>query len=563
MIPALLDPEPFPRVDEPLLRQTLVFAFATGDIGDGLERLVDQMPLGPTSWEARDFARDVFLDVVADRCFPVVIEGKAFPRSRTLLSRIFGGPPADPRVVRFRQNVLSELVERPALRKATETLYRELVQLRSLLSKTTATRVDPFERRLAVLRALRDTARIAATGFVMAKSGLARLSAWGTETEATSGYARLGELLAYEERAAEVDVRLHLGFDGKIRDLTVLTRREPTDNAFHKSPAGRFAARLGLFVRGFDFSIHELFARLADEVFEGVVDAFLPVFTLMGDLEFYLGCLGFRDATAKAGLDVCLPTFAPGEGHEVVALYNPLLLSEGARVVPCDLRTGSDDARVIVTGPNSGGKTRLLQSIAIAQILGQAGAFVPAKRAQLPWASGLFVSIIENAQADQREGRLGTEMLRIRRLFESLRAGSLVVLDELCSGTNPSEGEEIFRLVVKLLGELRPAAFITTHFLAFARRLADETSSLEFLQVELDVEERPTYLFVPGVATTSLAHKTAARLGVTEEALRALVRQNNPELRRPETKVRPAVLGLAADHSTPLVPRLASEAEGT
>ena len=523
-------------MDEPLLRQTLVFAFATGDIGDGLERIVDQMPLAPTSWEAKDFARDVFLDVVAERCFPIVIDGKVFPRSRTLLGRIFSAPPSDQRVVRFRQNILRELAGSSELRKSTEALYRELFHLRSLLTKTTATRVDPFERRLAVLRALRDTAHVAGTGFRTAKSGLAKISTWGAETVATEGYARLTELLAYEEKAAEVDVRIHIGFDGKIRDLTVIERREPTDNAFHQGPAGRFTAKLGLFVRGYDFSIHELFARLADEVFDGVVDSFLTAFPLMGDLEFYLGCLGFRDATRRAGLDVTLPTFVPGEGHAMLGLYNPLLLSEGSRVVPCDLATGSDDARVIVTGPNSGGKTRLLQSIAIAQILGQAGAFVPAKSARLPWASGLFVSIIENAQADQREGRLGTEMLRIRKLFESLRAGSLVVLDELCSGTNPSEGEEIFRLVVKLLGELRPAAFITTHFLAFARRLADESSSLEFLQVELDAEERPTYLFVPGVAVTSLAHKTAARLGVTEDALRALVLRNNPEIEQESSK---------------------------
>ncbi len=83
---------------------------------------------------------------------------------------------------------------------------------------------------------------------------------------------------------------------------------------------------------------------------------------------------------------------------------------------------------------------------------------------------------------------------------------------------------------MNLLGELRPAAFITTHFLAFARRLSNESSSLEFLQVELDAQERPTYRFAPGVATTSLAHKTAKRLGVTESALRALVLENNPGL---------------------------------
>ena len=88
------------------------------------------------------------------------------------------------------------------------------------------------------------------------------------------------------------------------------------------------------------------------------------------------------------------------------------------------------------------------------------------------------------------------ELLRIRRLFERLDVGSLVVLDELCSGTNPSEGEEIARLA---------------HEPPFP--------ALAFLQVELDAQQRPTYRFVPGVARTSLAQQTAARLGVTREEL--------------------------------------------
>ena len=117
------------------------------------------------------------------------------------------------------------------------------------------------------------------------------------------------------------------------------------------------------------------------------------------------------------------------------------------------------------------------------------------------------------------------ELMRIRALFEKLPVGAIVILDELCSGTNPSEGEEIFELVVSLLAELEPQAFITTHFLQFASRLEKErpVSRLEFLQVELDAQENPTYGFVPGVATTSLAERTAERLGVTREALRELV----------------------------------------
>jgi DNA mismatch repair protein MutS2 len=538
MAPTLLDLVPFDRVDLGELKQTLSFAFATGDVGDALAQVVDRMTLSPTSWEMKDFASEVFLDVLIERCFPVIIEGRAFHRSAALLRRILCSPPADPNVVAFRQAIGRELEEQPALRKVVEGLYKELSHLRALLTRTTATRVDPFERRLAVLCALRDTAKIAGQ-LGGARSGLHRVSAWGAEVMSSPAYARLVELLAYEEGSAEVDVRLRLGFDGKIRDLAILERREATQSSFHMSPAGRFTARLGLFVRGYDFSIHELFARLADEVFEGLVDAFLPVFPLMGDLEFYLAGLGFRDLARARGLRVALPSFGGGRGHDLVALWNPFLLSEGTRVVPCDIGTGASDARVIVTGPNSGGKTRLLQSVAITQILGQAGTFVPAAHAELPWVSGLFVSLIEHARADQREGRLGTELLRIRRLFETLRTGSLVILDELCSGTNPSEGEEIFRLVVKLLGELRPLAFVTTHFLSFAHRLSAEPGSLEFLQVELEGEE-PTYRFVPGVATTSLAHKTATRLGVTEEALRALIARNNPGLAREEPSPRAA-----------------------
>jgi DNA mismatch repair protein MutS2 len=205
-------------------------------------------------------------------------------------------------------------------------------------------------------------------------------------------------------------------------------------------------------------------------------------------------------------------------------LYNPHLLAEERPPVPCDVEVGGS-ASLIVTGPNSGGKTRLLQAIGLAQLLAQAGFFVPAERAELALRDGLFVSVVEEATADAREGRLGTELLRIRRLFEHLSWGSLVIVDELCSGTNPSEAEEIFDLVLSQLSAIQPQTIVTTHFLHFAARLERERKlpRLEFLQVELDSSQTPTFGFVRGVATTSLARRTAERLGVTREALRGLV----------------------------------------
>ena len=114
----------------------------------------------------------------------------------------------------------------------------------------------------------------------------------------------------------------------------------------------------------------------------------------------------------------------------------------------------------------------------------------------------------------------------------------MVILDELCSGTNPAEGTEIFALVVRLLGRLDSSAFISTHFLDFARDLRDHLpeARLEFLQVETDDRLISTYQFGRGVAETSLAAATAERLGVNFEKLSALIDQRRAQ----ETETEPA-----------------------
>src|SRR5206468_2382491 len=103
---------------------------------------------------------------------------------------------------------------------------------------------------------------------------------------------------------------------------------------------------------------------------------------------------------------------------------------------------------------------------------------------------------------------------------------------------NPSEGEEIFELVVRMLTRLTPQAFITTHFLAFAARLERERkiAELRFLQVELGPDQTPTYQFAPGVARTSLAGHAAMRLGVTGEQLMSLIERNLLQPRMPNTQ---------------------------
>ena len=370
------------------------------------------------------------------------------------------------------------------------------------------------------LRTSRETFDLLANGFAGATSALARLREFGAAVVASEGFRGLAALLDHEENLAALDLRVRIGADGEVRAMQIVGIRENKGNAFYASVFQRFLVRVVLFFRGYRTTSGEVAERVLSDVFTAVEDEVSICFQLLGDLEVYLGALGFRDRAASCGLETTLPVLAgQGEPLDIEGLFNPLLLAAGVTPVPCDIKTGPG-AIVLVTGPNSGGKTRLLQAIAIAQLLAEGGFFAPARAARLPRASGLFASLFEEARADQPEGHLGMELLRIRRCFDELDAGALVVLDELCSGTNPSEGEEIAALVLSLLPELGVRGFVTTHLLKFADRLAQgPLASLEFLQVELDAHERPTYRFAPGVARTSLAHKTAERLGVTRDEL--------------------------------------------
>jgi DNA mismatch repair protein MutS2 len=529
--------EPAVRVNVQALRTALVFAFAAGGTPEVFDDLVAAARLPASTWDRSDFARDIYLEDLVARCLPVRIGGKAFPVCTRYLARVLSEPPSGRRDVETRRGVLSDLASSAGSRAELEKVYLAIVRLRGLLC--TARALSPRGRRIEVLRAAREVFETLAASFEGATSALSRLRAFGAEVVASEAHVRAVQLLDHDDHQGSLDLRVRVGADGEVRAMQIVGVHEDVGNPFHVGPLRRFLVRLALFFRGWRTTRGEVAERLLSEVFAGIEDPVALLFQLLGDIEPYLASLGMRDRAAVAGLSMALPVLVEcrsaahpevegaddgvaGEesGTVLEGLFNPLLLAAGVQPVACDVRA-ADAAVVVVTGPNSGGKTRLLQGIAIAQTFAEAGLFAPMRSGRIRRAPGLFASLYEESRADAPEGHLGMELLRIRRLFDQLDAGSVVVLDELCSGTNPSEGEEIARLVLSLLPELGVQAFVTTHLLQFAARLVDDQpiARVSFLQVELDPLERPTYRFVPGVAKTSLAAKTAARLGVTREEL--------------------------------------------
>jgi DNA mismatch repair protein MutS2 len=517
------------------LHRALTFAYTTGGPQAAFDRVEGTGANADPAWQRAAFADQLFVPQLVEKCMPLpgeIPRAAARPARTASLTAVLCQPPRTRENVAFRQAIVRELADHPEFRTAASRAYLRIAEWRAMLeASAVGQRLDPLRRRIEILYATKAVIDELGTSFSTATSGLARLSDWAKAVQASPPYERLAQLLASEAHLATIDLSVRLGRDGELRRYEIVRVHAPADNPFRTSALARIWGKLKLMVLGHRVRPDEIASRLVDGVFDDLEPEVARLFDVQRDLDFYLGATGFRDQARSRGLSVCLPTLVPGPAiaaaRRFEALFNPHLLFEKAPPVPCDLELSPECSLVIITGPNSGGKTRLVEAIGLAQLLAHAGLWVPAARAELPWARGLYASLNLTTNPMHSEGSLGTELLRIRDLFERLEVGGLVVVDELCSGTNPSEGEEIFELVMGLLAELRAQAFVTTHFLRFASRLETQrpVPRLAFLQVVLDERDVPTYRFAPGVAKTSLARQTAERLGVTREEIGELIRQ--------------------------------------
>jgi DNA mismatch repair protein MutS2 len=512
---------------EPLLNQ-LDLAFLGRASAGELDAELDALPAGETDWVPAHFADDLFLNELVNGCLMIKIRGQWAPMHRPFLERVLITPPPQLEAIHYRQAILRELEEQANLATALETLFARVLRLLSLLrASRDDARLEPVRFRLDVLGAFRDVVEQMADGFAGAATGLLRLCEAGEGIRQSAAYRNLVALLDHQASMATLRLDVVIGANGKLRHLEINKLEECKRNPFYRRPLRRWWDRMRVIFHRYHLEPEELVDRLVMGVYQDVAYAMARVIQLLCHLELYLAARSFADEARSRGLQVCLAEIAPGACIEFESLFNPLLLSLMERPVPSSISMGSANPVTLVTGPNSGGKTRLLQAVGIAQVLAQSGLYVPCKEARLPFVTGLFASIIELDRADQSEGRLGTELVRLRTLFERVPPGSFVLLDELCSGTNPSEAIEIVDMVLRLLRRLEPVAFVTTHFLDFAQQLhsTSATDEFVFLQAEVEAAHGATYRFIPGVATTSLAVGTARRLGVTFSELEAKLDQ--------------------------------------
>jgi DNA mismatch repair protein MutS2 len=207
---------------------------------------------------------------------------------------------------------------------------------------------------------------------------------------------------------------------------------------------------------------------------------------------------------------------SPREGFAIVGGRHPLLLAQGLEVVPFDLDLTRDERTLLVSGPNTGGKTVLLKAVGLLSMLAQCGVPVPVE-------PGTRLAVFDDVFADigdeqSIEASLSTFSAHLRNLAEILRLASdrsLALVDELGSGTDPVEGAALGGAILESLTARGVLTLATTH-LGALKQLAGEVPGIVNASLQFDaVALAPTYRLIKGIPGRSYGISIARRLDLS------------------------------------------------
>ena len=429
---------------------------------------------------------------------------------------------ADPTVIRRRQALFQDLDRSPALTEILHRLYeylkniREMAQKRAGLGQTAEDVLYSFGEVSLFIGMIRDISE-ALEAAEPASDALKELSALLHEIASDPQFAEIEDYVAKlaESRNVARSITLFTAIFGKKRQDGTLVCMTPLVGG-EKTRGLEQAVYIAL-----NSYLLKAFVRARSVLLGYISSVISGVTPLMDELTFILRGADWMKDLRDRGAVFCFPETG-GCMLKLRGCWNPALLrkTEVKSIVPSDVSADGETTILLVTGPNSGGKSVFLKSVGISAVLAALGLPVCSKKAELP----LFTRILTHfpAQDSEQESRLVEECRAMRDLLDRTDEGTLLLMDESFSGTAAEEGAVIAGEVLQIIRDSRAFCLYSTHLHALASAEAVErfnrgSPKLKTLSAEYRDGERTYRIVEQAAAGLSHAYEIAERFGLRYE----------------------------------------------